>query len=313
MIQSQRFGVCRFFVLLWLVFLTPHLVSSQSEGRDISAAMRFPGTALRLEAPYAVVELLPHATLGSAVQAVGVRLAAHITLPEVLVLENIYFLFQLDYFYSFNNLGIPGGVHSGFFSGLSGVSVGSLGSLDNNFIPLGKRTHNVLFQYEYFIDSNNTSQALGVFAYYYSRPTWLLGVRAENDAFAFFGQDRFRTSAVDITALFETNGHVWGVGVGNVVWGGTILGIYQDPIVWQRSSSLDIRNNQGGRYSHGILYVAGYYDSFKLSIGVDAEEIRAFFQNGVHYLINIPSIAINPNIKPRFYVQLEINPRYSLF
>lgn len=309
----QRPALRRLFALAWLAFLTPHLSNAQSQEQDVLAGVRFPGTVLQFEAPYVLAEFLPHATLGSAVQAIGLRFTANITLPEVLILENLYFLFQLEYFYSFNNLGIPGGVHTGFFSGLLGVSVGSLGSLRNNFVPLGKRKHNILFQYEYFIDSTNTSQALGMLAYYYSQPTWLLGVRAENDAFVFPGYDQFRTSAVDIVALFNTDGHVWGLGLGNVIWGGTTRGVYSGLSGWHRGETISIRDNYGGNYSHGILYLAGYYDSFKLSIGVDAEEIRSFFQNGTHFLINSPAVATNPEIRPRFYIQLEINPRYSLF
>lgn len=246
-------------------------------------------------------------------QALGLRMTTDIMFPNIRILENIYLLFQLEYFYSFNNLGLPGEVHTGFLSGLFGTSVGQVGSLRNNFAPVGNRRQNVLFQYEYFFDSHNTSQGVVTIAYYYTQPAWLIGIQVENDTFAFLARDKFRTSAVEIITLFKTNDQVWGLGIGNIIWGGETDVTYSEPLEYHRGETIDIRNNYGGRYSHGILYIAGFYDSFKFSLGVDADEIREFFQNVTHFLLNVPAIAPLPHITPRIYLQFEINPRYSLF
>ena len=123
-------------------------------------------------------------------------------------------------------------------------------------------------------------------------------------------KDQFRTSAVEITTLFNTNDHVWGIGVGSLIWGGTTDGTERKG---HRTLMVDVRDNYGGAYSHGVLYLAGYYDSFKLSIGVDSEEIRSAIQNSWHFLLNQSNIAVNPTIRPTFYIQLTINPRYSLW
>lgn len=286
------------------------LGTAQQESERITVTVQPLAARLTFEIPYLTVDLIPHATAGTEAQALGIHATAHITLPEFFITDNIYFFLQAAYFYSFDNLGIPEPSHTGFFSGAVGLSVGEYGTLQNNFIPIGKRRHTILFQYEYFLDSINTSQALGTIAYYYSQSNWLVGFQFENDYLAFLGFDRFRTSGVEITSLFKTNGHTWGVGVGNIIWTGTTEGTDR---TGDRGMSVDVSGNLGGEYTHGILYVAGYYDSFKLSVGVDAEEIRSAFQNTFHFLINQSLIATVPNDGPRFYIQLQINPRYSLF
>ena len=153
-----------------------------------SVGIRLPGTALTVEAPLITVELLPHITIGSHAQAFGAHATAHISLPEILILKHFYFFLQAGYFYSTDNLGIPEPSHTGFFSGAVGFSVGARGTLDNNFIPLGRRRHNTIFQYEYFLDSIGTSQALVITSYYYSQPTWMIGVTVENDAFCVYAE-----------------------------------------------------------------------------------------------------------------------------
>lgn len=302
-------------LLLLLCIATPsaHAQDRIADGEatpPTTAQLQLPGVALLIEAPYITFKLLPYANLGSHAQALGATATAYITLPELLILENIYFLLQTSYFYSFNNLGLPGESHTGFFSAALGVSVGGEGSLQNNFVPVGTRHHNIIYQYEYFLDTIGTSQALGLFGYYYSEPTWLLGFFFENDTLAFLEKDQFRTHAIEIMALFRTNGHTWGVGGGNKIWGGTTEGVSRQG---HRGQIVDISPNHGGAYSHGIIYLSGYYESFKLSVGVDADEIRAAIQNGAHFFSNQSAIAPIAGIEPRVYIQLEVHPRLSAF
>ena len=289
-------------------------IEAQEELRPID--FRLPAV-LTITVPYFTLELLPNIIAGSAVQAIGIHATTYITLPELPVLENIYFYTQGAYFYSFNNLGFPGASHTGYLSAAIGVSVGEVGTLRNNFIPLGNRRHTIFYQYEYFIDSQNTSQALGLFGYYYSEPTWMVGLFSENDSTAFVAADKFRTAAVESAALFNTNGHVWGLGIGMRIW----IGINGPEIITgsglsnggHRGGSFAISNQNGNSYAHGILHLTGYYDSFKLSIGWESEEIRDILQNGFHFFVNQAFIEPIPNISPRFYIQLEINPRFSLY
>lgn len=299
---------------LLLVMLTCSIgaqgLATEQESRMIAIGLRLPGVVLTIDLPYVDIALLPYANLGLAAQVLGIQTQAQITLPALPVLDNLYFFLQAAYFYSLSNFGIPQPSHTGFFSAAIGLSVGESGVLENTIVPLGKYHHNIMFQYEYYIDSLQTSQALGAVAYYYSQPTWLFGVIAENDSLAFMRQDRFRTNAVEILTLFQTNGHTWGLALGNKIWTGTTEGGERRG---HRGSAADLSNAYGGEYSHGILYAAGYYDSFKLSIGIDAEEIRQAVQNGFHFFVNQSAISPIPNISPRLYLQLAINPRFSLW
>ena len=308
------------WIYMLILLCTPPIVLNAQQGGSFihlpgqeqtdGGGFRLPGLVFTFQSPYVDIELLPQATFGTAVQSIGVQGDIFIALPDILILRHINFLIQSGYFYSFTNLGIPQASSTGFFSGAVVVSVGQEGSLQNNFVPLGKFNHNIIYQYQYFLDTIDTSQALGLFGYYYSQPNWAIGIVHENDALAFLSKDRFRSFALELNTFFSTNGNVWGVGLGAIGWGGTTEGVAR---AGHRGAAVDVVQNYGGQYSHGILYLAGYYDSFKLSIGIDSDEIRRVIQNGLHYFINQSDIAAIPNTVPRFYVQLSINPRFSLY
>ena len=269
-----------------------------------------PPASLLFESRYLSIALMPHITIGSAVQAIGASTAVDVSLPEVLILENLSFYLQASYFYSFNNLGIPGSSHTGFFSGALVISVGEEGSLKNGVVPLGTHAHNIIYQYEYFLDTLGTSQPLGLIGYYYSQPTWLVGIVAENDAFALMRQDKFRTAGVEITTLFAIDNRLWGLALGTRLWTSATSGAYAPTN--HRGEEVGLEGQYGHPHRHGILYAAAYHYPFKLSIGIDSEEIRTLFQNAMHFFLNYsPFSAIDT--EPRLYVQLEIYPRFSLY
>ena len=265
--------------------------------------------SLQIDDDLLSVALQPHITLGSHIQAAGIQGWMLIDFPQILVLENISIFLQSAYQYSLNNIGIPGEQHLGFFSGALVLSFGKEGSARNEFIPLGRKRHNWIYQYHYYIDSVQTNQISAIVAYYYSPFDWTLGFAFENDVFALLAEDEFRTAAMEIQFFSRVSEFNWGIGLGAKIWGGTTDG-YR---FRGRGTTIDISPSYGGSYSHGILYGAFYISSLKFSVGWDSEHLRSLLQNSVHYIINIASIAPVPNIPDRFFIQVELNPRFSFY
>ena len=296
----------------------------QKEKPSTNISLRLPAFALSLDVPYFSAEIQPNINFGSHTQSVGIQGVAHVLLPEIAFINLFYFYFQAAYFYSFNNLGIPDPSHTGFFSGAIGISLGRKGTLKNSFIPLGKREHNFIYQYSVFLDTIDTGQTLGIIGYYYSRPKYLAGFMYENDGAAVPHGDSFRTASFEITTLFNTKNHLWGIGLGMKIWTGNTYPFRKfsrsgnvefsgESREFDRRATIDITNSYGGRYIHGVLYLAIYYESFKLSMGWDSNAIRGFIQNTWHYIIDYPIFKTTPITQSRFYIQLEINHRFSLY
>ncbi len=292
------------------------LLNAQEESNE--GALQFSyGLPLNLilTSEFVDASLLPHVTLGTHVQSLGIHLNSTIRLPQVPVAENFSFFLQGAYFYSFVNVGIPLPSHSFFVSGAVVLSVGEEGRFLNPHIPVGAFSHNIVYQYQYFGDTINTSQASGIVGYYYTQSDWLLGITIENDFLAFLDQDHYRTAALEIVSLFSTNNFLWGIALGLKMWtGNTDYSNFEERRRTHRGMPIDISSREviGALNRHGILYLAGYFESFKLSVGIDAEEIRDLFQNNFHYFINSSPYSYLASA-PRFYIQFEVNPRYSIY
>jgi len=311
--QRRARLLCTVALLFFALYLSAQEVDPLGQEEDAPpSVLNIPSlpVAVGFTWPYVDLDISPHAVMGTHTQALGTHLRAQFSFPEILILENLFIFTQIHYFYSFKNVGIPQPSHTGYFSGALGLSVGQKGTLDNGFFPIGDRAHTTIYQYQYFLDTIGTSQASGILGYFFSRPTWLIGFIYDNDILAFNGFDRFRTAAVELVSLFTIAERVAGVGLGVKQWGGTTE---NEDRRGHRGMSVDVSDDYGGEYSHGILYLAAYYERIKFSIGWDSEDVRAAFQNGVHFFFNQSLIAYNPNIPDRFFIQIEINPRFSLY
>ncbi len=273
---------------------------------------------LKVRSEHFDLDVEPHTTLSTHIQDVGAQTRFTIYMPRVPVLELLYIHGQISYSAAVNDLGIPGERHTLFLSGALGFSWGALGTLPNYRIPLGRRRHNIIYQYGYYLDSINTSSATGSLSYYYSRRDFIIGLIFENDALAFMGRDEYRTFGTEISSLFRLDDEqTIGAGIGLTIWtgsalDGTIINDDRSLTHNRRGVIFDISDTYGGAYSHGILFVSFYYNSFRVSIGWDSETIRDIFQNGFHYVINVPNIVTSAK-NDRFFIRLDWNPRFSVY
>ena len=298
-----------------LLFSTAWAVSAQSQPRtgdtEVTVVDPFSMQFFSLTSPYIDLEIEPRITLGSHVTSAGAQVQTLVRPFNPGVLGLLFLYAQVGYEYSFSHLGIPEPSHLLFASGAFGASWGQRDTLANNFFPNGERSHTFLFQYNYYLDSINTSSATGLLSYQYSLSDFLFAVTSENDALGFMDRDEFRTSSLEFAFLFGLEGdNVLGAGFGARIWTGAHP--LNDTLEDQRGNEIDISQNIGGAYTHGLLYGSIYFNSLKLSVGWDSEEIRGVIQNGWHYLVNESPITLIDR-PDRFYIQFEINPRFSTY
>ena len=128
----------------------------------------------------------------------------------------------------------------------------------------------------------------------------------ENDVFGLKGKDQYRTGGFGVAWRYKHTR----VALQSALWTGTTHGkkvkrINDGGIYPCRFGYKDISGAHCGQYSHGIVYLQvqqflPYHQTASISIGVDDERIRHFFQNKlIHDLVFIPESwqsAHNPHI-----------------
>lgn len=136
------------------------------------------------------------------------------------------------------------------------------------------------YAYKWFLNNNNTSQFSGQFGLQVYRFHFTL----ENDLFGGAGRDRFRTAAFELAYQMP---QFW-YGIQTVLYTGSYNsddGVMRDDE--QYPSRFGYRNMDNAiqpNASHGIVaanvnYALPYAQIISGKIGIDAEQIRHFFQN----------------------------------
>lgn len=143
-----------------------------------------------------------------------------------------------------------------------------------------QRPYSVGYAYKWYWDNIHTSQKTGFFA---------IGIQSfhlisENDAFIGKGTDKFRTGSITFQyyhdhTLFALN---------NIMWTGDPKYIKTKRVKGTRYPArfgyFDLSQALYGKFSHGVLALQitqhlPYQQNARLSLGVDAEQIRHFVQN----------------------------------
>ena len=171
------------------------------------------------------------------------------------------------------------------------VALGILGSWgnpqknrQNPFIQIlsnqTQRPYSVGYAYKWYFDDIQTSQKTGFIAVGFNS----FNIVSENDAFIGKGTDKFRTGSIAFqyyhqNTLFTLN---------NIMWTGDPKYIKTKRVKGTRYPArfgyFDLNQALYGKYSHGVLAFQviqhlPFQQNARLSLGMDAEQIRHFVQN----------------------------------
>lgn len=164
------------------------------------------------------------------------------------------------------------------------VSYGPQDSLSNPFINRvsnqTRRSNSIAYSYNWYLEKL-TPQPTGTLALQFGR----IEIITENDALAGQGQDKFRTGTFQVAYRYQDSR----LALNTILWTGDTHGektcrINEPGDYPCRYGYKDISKAHCGQYSHGILalqyqHYLGYQQTAQASMGIDAEQVRHFFQN----------------------------------
>ncbi len=143
-----------------------------------------------------------------------------------------------------------------------------------------KRPYGIAYAYIWYNDNIETSQNTGLIAIHLNS----FSILSENDALIGKGTDKFRTGATQFIYRFDQTQ----ISLSNILWTG-------DPKFGgskrmkgtkypAKFGYFDLQNAKYGKHSHGTLqlqveHVFDYWQSARIVLGIDAEQIRHFVQN----------------------------------
>lgn len=170
------------------------------------------------------------------------------------------------------------------------ISFGRNDSLKNLFInPLGNQTikrNSIGYAFNYYLNNIKTSQATGTVSFQFGN----FQIISENDLFAGGIRDEFRIGSF----LAQYRDKNFQYGINYTGWTGTRGSRVDDPNFPSRKGYMDMSHSLYGNVAAGMLsaqiqYAAPYGQILQGSIGIDAEQVRNFFQNKlIHDLIFLP-------------------------
>ncbi|MEP6949283.1 MAG: polymorphic toxin type 23 domain-containing protein [Ginsengibacter sp.] len=194
-------------------------------------------------------------------------------------------------YYNFKNIG-PSKKYFEFAASVGAIiSYGSNDSLKNLFIsPAGNQTikrNSVGYAFNYYLNHIKTSQATGTVSLQFGK----FQIICEDDLFAGGIRDEFRTGS--ILAQYHDRDFQYGINF-FTGWTGKRGRHTDDPNYPSRNGYMDMTHSLYGNISAGLFsaqiqYAASHGQIIQGSIGIDAEQVRNFFQNKlVHQLFFSP-------------------------
>jgi len=201
----------------------------------------------------------------------------------------------LRFYYNFNSLGpkVPR-PESQFNVGLL-YALGKQDTIANDFLHAVSNQTGYKYSIAYarnFYFEKLTRQETGAIGLSFGKVELI----HENDAFSFYGKDRYRTGGLLLSYRFpETR-----LALNTTLWHGNTHGskvkrIREAGSYNCRHGYKDLSDAHCGRSSHGLLFlqaqqVLPYAQTAQASVGIDSERIRHFWQNRViHDLVLFPS------------------------
>ena len=187
----------------------------------------------------------------------------------------------------------------------------------NKFISLtGNQTarpYGISFAYKWYWDNIQSSQRTGILALHFNH----ISIISENDAFAGNGSDKFRTGGTSIIYSKDN----WQGGINLLTWTGNPKHIKTKRIKGTdypaKYGYFGLEQAKYKKHSHGLLSLQldhqfKYSQNTRVSLGIDAEQIRHAIQNKLmHDMAFIPykwNSAENPH-----YPMIDSNGNPYLF
>lgn len=178
---------------------------------------------------------------------------------------------------------------------------------------LSKRQHSLFYSYNIYNNNKKTSQQTGTLGF--SIDNWK--VYMENDLFGSPHSDKFRTAGFAV--IYKRNQHHFSSKI--ILWTGDGFGKGANRInnsdYPARFGYKNLENAPGGKSSAGIVCIGYAYtdiqnQNYSTGIGIDAEQLRHFFQNKMmHDLPFLPSWMISYPMP--HYPMLQANGTPYLF
>ncbi len=256
----------------------------------------------------------PHLQFGTHTNGLGLdsKISQNNNLKYFSVSKNIFG--SLDQYRSYLN--VPGAATVISFGG--GVSIG-IGSIVNGPVPWSRpctsRSHQIWYDCKVYYDNRGTSQPSGRIGYLYRANSFSIGAAFEDDIFVFQGKDKFRTGAFEIASSFR---NPFGplvpdyldvplrISAGVKVWTGA------GPF-YRLSSNPSVKIRSPGPSPAGILYGGLALGPVGIQIGWDSDQIRSFFQNNIHRLVNNPIFSVDDADKGRLFVGFTLFSNGDLY
>jgi hypothetical protein len=200
------------------------------------------------------------------------------------------------------NFGIPGRSLVFEPGGTFAIGFGSPSSFGpSKWLRGGPTRFALRYRYSYYFASDSTSQLYGEYRVEVnlSRYKFILGVG--NDDLAFSHTDKFRSAAVDLTLYKNGTDYTAGASIGMKLW----TGDFTSQLYLNRNQRYTFEGIYGGNYTLGLLYGSFIYNCYRLSIGIDSDGIRTFFQNGMHKIVDN---GLTPDVKriDRMFFQVSL-------
>jgi hypothetical protein len=182
----------------------------------------------------------------------------------------------------------------------------------------GYGRNNLGFGLNGYLATDATSQVTGQIDYSYIKDDFAFLVNYENDTIVLL-QDKYRTTAVKISSLFDLGSDLIGVSIGFNLWAGERIvdlckiwnhGNIQVPAEVQRGQTVTLYG--GKQYSTDVVYLSFVYNDISCSIGYDSEIFKQLIQNNVHYLLNDGNLPILDR-PDRVFFELRIGMLDDLF
>jgi hypothetical protein len=183
-------------------------------------------------------------------------------------------------YYNFRNLGpkkqyLEGQTSLGVVFGM-----GRTDTIRNRFVnSVSNQTsylNSIAYSYNVYFNKIGTTQQTGIFAFQF----YNFSLLTENDIYARPMLDRFRTGAFLLQYQYQD----FQFGINTTLWTGQMGCKVNDGSYPSAHGCMDTTGATYAHYSHGLLsaqvkYIAPYYQTAQLSLGIDAEQVRHAVQN----------------------------------
>lgn len=233
--------------------------------------------------------------------------------------EQLGMLGKVCFRYDKEDFGFPGTSYSAEARVKMLYSFGERNTMFTKYAIInGYGRNNFSFGFNGYLSTDTTSQVTGQIDYSFIKDGFAFIVNYENDTIVLL-QDKYRTTAVKVSSLFDLGSDIIGVSFGFNLWAGERIidlwkiwndGNIQIPDEVHRGQTVTLY--EGKEYSTDVVYISFVYNDMSFSIGYDSEIFKQLIQNNMHYLLNDGNLPILER-PDRFFIEFRIGMLDDLY